>query len=265
MSDKTVSNVQRITGIVLSVLCLLCAVALVIACVCIYRSGDRPFTPESIGKAWGFVAIFVWLFVLCAAAAGIWHVCFPPQIVKQKGIVFPELRLAKVKARLGRKQYPDELLLPLVKHEIYLKSMRITAIAICMLSAAYPLIYLSNQDNFTSVGDLLNKQVTAAVLPALCYAAAALGYCYAVRLLSDISCERALIYAKAIMLLPAPAAEKKPEGKHTKALPRYAIIVARVALIAVAVLMIIFGIFNGGMNDVLQKAIKICTECIGLG
>ena len=35
--------------------------------------------------------------------------------------------------------------------------------------------------------------------------------------------------------------------------------------IAAAVLMIILGIFNGGMNDVLQKAIRICTECIGLG
>ncbi|MBR5602167.1 MAG: thioredoxin [Clostridia bacterium] len=48
-------------------------------------------------------------------------------------------------------------------------------------------------------------------------------------------------------------------------MPGYAIIVVRVALILVAVLMIVFGIFNGGMNDVLQKAIMICTECIGLG
>ncbi|MBE6675756.1 MAG: thioredoxin [Clostridia bacterium] len=48
-------------------------------------------------------------------------------------------------------------------------------------------------------------------------------------------------------------------------MPKYAIIVVRSVLIAAAVLMIVFGIFNGGMHDVLQKAIKICTECIGLG
>ena len=29
--------------------------------------------------------------------------------------------------------------------------------------------------------------------------------------------------------------------------------------------MIVAGIVNGSMNDVLQKAIRICTECIGLG
>jgi hypothetical protein len=36
----------------------------------------------------------------------------------------------------------------------------------------------------------------------------------------------------------------------------------------VAVLGIVFiihGIFNGGMADVLKKAINICTQCIGLG
>jgi hypothetical protein len=33
----------------------------------------------------------------------------------------------------------------------------------------------------------------------------------------------------------------------------------------VAVVFIIVGAFNGGMGDVLAKAIKICTECIGLG
>ena len=28
---------------------------------------------------------------------------------------------------------------------------------------------------------------------------------------------------------------------------------------------IVIGMFNGGMDDVLYKAINICTECIGLG
>ena len=28
---------------------------------------------------------------------------------------------------------------------------------------------------------------------------------------------------------------------------------------------ILLGILNGGMADVLGKAIRICTECIGLG
>ena len=44
-----------------------------------------------------------------------------------------------------------------------------------------------------------------------------------------------------------------------------AINITRVALLALSVLLIVVGIFNGGAEDVLQKAINICTECIGLG
>ena len=39
----------------------------------------------------------------------------------------------------------------------------------------------------------------------------------------------------------------------------------RVALYALALGLILAGVMNGGMRDVLIKAINICTECIGLG
>ena len=41
--------------------------------------------------------------------------------------------------------------------------------------------------------------------------------------------------------------------------------IGQVVLIAVAVILIIAGIFNGSARDVLYKAITICTECVGLG
>ena len=39
----------------------------------------------------------------------------------------------------------------------------------------------------------------------------------------------------------------------------------RLLLLAVAVVFIVLGVMNGGLRDVLVKAINICTECIGLG
>lgn len=54
---------------------------------------------------------------------------------------------------------------------------------------------------------------------------------------------------------PEAAAQKKPIGKN----------VVRVVLAAAAVTLIVLGVLNGGMFDVLVKAINICTECIGLG
>lgn len=37
------------------------------------------------------------------------------------------------------------------------------------------------------------------------------------------------------------------------------------ALLVAAVLLILLGVLNGGAQDVLTKAVKICSECIGLG
>lgn len=45
----------------------------------------------------------------------------------------------------------------------------------------------------------------------------------------------------------------------------YRLWIARGALGCVAVAFVIAGCINGGANDVLHKAIRICSECIGLG
>ena len=52
-------------------------------------------------------------------------------------------------------------------------------------------------------------------------------------------------------------AEKATEGSNLSKV--------RLAIIGLAILFIIIGIFNGSLMDVLIKASKICTECIGLG
>ncbi len=43
------------------------------------------------------------------------------------------------------------------------------------------------------------------------------------------------------------------------------LLISRAAIIAVALVFVVAGILNGGMADVLGKAVRICTECIGLG
>ena len=57
---------------------------------------------------------------------------------------------------------------------------------------------------------------------------------------------------------PAPLVSVSPETARRR-------ILLRRVLMAAAVLFIVLGIFNGSMKDVLIKAIKICTECVGLG
>ena len=64
-----------------------------------------------------------------------------------------------------------------------------------------------------------------------------------------------------INLLKGLSGNKQPETAAKSSRVLY----VRIALYAAAAVLIVLGIGNGGMRDVLIKAINICTECIGLG
>ncbi len=42
-------------------------------------------------------------------------------------------------------------------------------------------------------------------------------------------------------------------------------LIIKISIVVVAITSLIFGVLTGGLNDVLTKAVNICTECIGLG
>jgi hypothetical protein len=79
----------------------------------------------------------------------------------------------------------------------------------------------------------------------------------------------AYLNAKASRALPAMQAltvRGKAATAQAKPAPRAAgLITARAVLYALAVALVIWGVLNQGMRDVLIKAINICTECVGLG
>ena len=42
-------------------------------------------------------------------------------------------------------------------------------------------------------------------------------------------------------------------------------VILRTAVLVIALVLIVIGIINGGLEDVLAKGAAICTECVGLG
>ena len=84
MSDKA-SLARRIVSWVLCAAMILCALAFTLACVQICRSGDRPFTPESIASAWQNTAIFFYITIVLSLAAGVLHILYPAPAKKQNG------------------------------------------------------------------------------------------------------------------------------------------------------------------------------------
>ena len=122
------------------------------------------------------------------------------------------------------------------------------------------LVYIGFFANFTI--DNLNGDVISALAFALPMCAIAIGVHVPRMYLCEDSCRRELEAIKKYVRESAPPRAKKPEAESKK--PDYAL-VARYIILGASIALIILGITNGGMKDVLAKAVKICTECIGLG
>ena len=122
-----------------------------------------------------------------------------------------------------------------------------TALLVCdfFLCALPPALYLLDAGHFTSWD--LESVMGEMLLHVAPFAALFLALLYLAFFLTDKSAEQEIAYLKAAPRNPAQPAGKKP------GIPRAAIVRT------------VLGVLNGGLNDVLVKAINICTECIGLG
>lgn len=159
----------------------------------------------------------------------------------------PENRLRLAKARIA--QMPDEA----QREERLRRWITLGAAAIVLACAVFCLAFLLDGNNFVSweletvMGALVRRTApwTALAFLTICGASIACGR----------SARRELALLKGEKGAPEPQVVKR-------ALPVNA---ARIALYALAAALVVSGVINGGLKDVLVKAINICTECIGLG
>lgn len=133
------------------------------------------------------------------------------------------------------------------------------AFALCMVPI---LIYITNGNHFPN-GDL-EPVFLALILHVIPWTLIGLGILMISTVLQEKSMEREIMAAKEQIKLEK-AEGVKPEADDGKVQPADRARLLRIALLAVAVMMIVAGTFNGSARDVFGKAVKICTECIGLG
>ena len=255
MSEKNREKLHLIYGIVLSALIVALGICLVLSCITIYKSGDRPFTVESISTQFKKIA---WLSLLCdfAIVGGIvLSLALPLEDKKPRAIRDKKASLAKLYARAKANGVSVSCAERLKKIR---KALDYSCIAICAFSALPTVFYLINADNFIGKVNDSVKALALFVLPfaAISFAAVCVKY-----YLGDSFADKEEKLLKSA--LSSDTSAKKPEIKNEKSVP--VVTIVRIIVFAVTVAFIVLGIFNGGMSDVLEKAIKICTECIGLG
>lgn len=232
---------KRISGRITSALIILMAILLIVSCVSIYQSGSRPFNREVIAEYAANISVFGILCLIFVIAGLLLPGC------SQKTKAVRDLR-----AQLSRYSSLPEA----AKEQQLRKNYRLASLIGTAALAIYPVIYLSDPAHFR-VSDV-NGDVLRAALVVLIPTALAMALNLILQGRAAASIAREIDLYREMDIKPGQAPEKRNTDPKK-------IRIVRAALLITGVVMVVIGAINGGAADVLGKAIRICTECIGLG
>lgn len=285
--EKTSKTVRLVTGIVLGAMTVILGALFIWQTWSIYLAGNG-FSREGVAAALGRISPAIWIWLVMAVAAFVLWEVFPAS--KKRFKQDKLYTLYRLKRRM-----PDEVggelqdSMKVVKHEeLILLILRIIAAVVCLGAAIYAIVYLAMPAHFPPAEDK-TEYVAQMALYVLPVAFAALLVLCGVEIYSGISAKKQLPEVKKIIAVEkceekkskitvlsnnfrSKIAAKAESSKFYRVLlkvfdfvSKYKIWLLRGALGCVFLAFFIAGILNGGMYELLQKAIKICKECIGLG
>ena len=254
MSSERIQKLRRIYGIALSIVIILAGICLMVACVGIYRSGDEPFSRQSVTAAFSPIAIPVYLCLLMVLAGFALKIFCPAPAEKTTAAKQLSVILKRLVARADLDNCSSELKEQIAKEQILRKKQNFICALILTLSAAVFLSYALDSSHFHPSD--INSSMIGAMRILLPCVAVSVAACICLVSMRRKSMLRQIELLKQCPKKDAPQAESiKPD--HSKKI-KYVLLAAGIALT-------LFGFFTGGTADVLTKAVNICTECIGLG
>ena len=260
MNNKLQTRLRTVWSWLTAGLTVATGICLMVGCVTIYRSGERPFSPESIAAQFGNIAWLVWLTVAAIIVGIALHLLFPDEKGRVKAIREEKDILDGLKTKAGT--VTDGVLSEqLVKAQ---RGARTARVLFCsVLGVASSQLFLFFFEPFRFSIEHLNRDILQF--------AALFGISCGIVLITMIICvyltrkslkQQIHLYKAAIAEGKCDGISPAPAAKNRITLP---LCVVRCVIAVAAVVLIVLGVMNEGILDVLGKAIAICTECIGLG
>ncbi len=254
MDEKKLRLIHTVCGAVISAALIIAAVCLINSAYTIYNSGESPYTPESISAEYAKIAASLWIAVGSVIAGILLNIALPAPKSKKKAQNDAFIRLRIMQKKLGSEQVSDAI----IKERRLRKILRFILGALCLASFIPAVIVLCDYESFT-VADLtpaLLRTVTWLAVGAIISALLLL----LLSVFESKSAEREIEQTK----IALTSSDKKVFAESSDSSGNTRKIV-RLILVGVACALIVIGLTQDGFYDVLQKAIRICTECIGLG
>ena len=251
MTNKKSTLANLIYSVLLATLLCVIGLFLIVFCVSLFRSGDKPFTRESVGSYLSRLVIPCAICGLAVLFAPAFECIFPSEKKKFRVSrdVYRTLRREKAKLQSKKINYLKELT---EARERFV--LRAVCASLCTASFVPSLVYLLTPSNFT--GDDTSAEVRSAVIFVFACAFASACIFFAFSFFDRKKSEQLL---QSVKKLSADGLE----ARNARRFPT--LLAVRIAVFAVGALFLVLGLLNGGNSDVLGKAINICYECIGLG
>lgn len=268
MTVQTKKRIRLIYGIVLTAVTIIAGLCLMYGCYSIYTDGlaagsSQIYSRDIIATTFAGIAIPVYACLALVIGSFVLNIVLPPE--KEK--LVPEKNHSLILQRLQQKKSfsPDQIdLQAAVEHQQKQRKLHVIIslclIAVCAVVFLIPACRSSYWPNATDP-DRTVADAMAGIMPlfATCVLIP-IGY----TIFTAYFCRNSI--RKEIELWKqASAPATVVDQPDAPFLSEKAMLVIRLALVALAVAGIIAGVAGGGVEAIIAKAVAICTECIGLG
>lgn len=256
MNKASLSRLRKPLHIVLSVSIILAGLCLMWACLSIYRSGDQPFSRESVAAAFGPISLPVYLCLGLTALSLLAELLLPQAKVKTPPVRQTRMILRRLQEKTDLSLCSEDLRSQVQALRSTRKLYDRICLTVLVLSSILFLTYGLNPSNFHQT------QINQSMIRAMFW----LLPCSAIPFGCGIFAahkNRASMAQELALLKTAPKesriAAPKPRNHRRRDF------LLRTGLLAVGIVILVYGFLAGGTADVLTKAVNICTECVGLG
>lgn len=255
MKQETKKRIHIIYSIVLSIAIVISGLLLMAACMQIYLSGgEQIYTPEKVAAAFRPIAVPVYVCLgLIAGSILLQLVLWLPTGKEFKGKQ-PAMQLRRLQLARDVQQADDERRSSL-RH---LRGGRLAMQLICagvwvLCTGVFIFFALVHYSFYPEPAQATQYVVSLMPMFAPC-CTIALGSSILFAYLLRRNTEKMIALYKQF-----PPLSEKPTHKST------AVYIVRYGVLVLSVAVIVYGLATGGWQDVLTKAVNICTECVGLG
>lgn len=272
--EKRINQSKKMCALALTVLTVAVGAAFIVQVLRIYALGDKPYTVENITKYFAEIAVLFWVWIAAIIGIGVFFVLFPDRKKKITACIEPRITLKKLQKRAGVANGEWK------KIRYISRIVNVVCVLLWVLTAILCVVFLADETYVPQIDNAFFKshpEVEILLLRCMAWIIAAFLLSVFAVYFDGFVTKKEIAETKALLAIQTKGAVMQRQTETHSAWQGVKAAFQRITshvwfkrsiqivLGVCAVVLIVIGIGNGGMADVLAKAVKICTQCIGLG